>query len=241
MADDELLERYLRACEAIAQSLGRQRHQRFNGLGQAVRGSAGHPVVDRNRDLLLFLADLRNTIQHEGRLRGTPIATPRIDAVVAIEDLAEQIDRPIKVSEFMVKDPISVREQTSLPEAARLIVEHSLSQIPVLDEHGRYDWLLTTNALARWMGAKYVADGGALLEEGGSVADVRRWAESHDQAKTVRPNLSAREACRLLTKSDAPTALIVTSDGDRTGTIAGILTRFDVPAMLERLTVRLGG
>lgn len=241
MADDDLLDRFLNACEAITEALARQGKTRFTGLGQAVRAFPDHQVVKPNRDTLDFLADLRNTIQHSRRLGGQPIATPRLDAVKAIEDLAEQIERPHKVNEFMVKDPITVTADTSLPEAARLIVAHSLSQVPVVDAEGRYDWLLTTNALARWMGAKYEADGGALLEEGGTVADVRQWGESHDVAKTVQPTLTARKACNLLTSAEGPTALIVTSDGKQTGTIAGILTRFDVPVMLAKLDVRLRG
>lgn len=85
----------------------------------------------------------------------------------------------------------------------------------------------------------YEADGGALMDDDVTVNDVRSFAESHDVAETVRPAYAAQKACNRLTEANGPTALIITTDGEPTGEIQGILTRFDVPEITRALTVRL--
>lgn len=237
---DDLTDRFLNACEDAKVALEVSRGKKFKGLGEALRESGSHPVVSRNKDLLEFLSDLRNAIQHSNRNGGVPIATPRVDVVEAMELLAEQIAGPLPVSKFMTKDPQTVTGSTPLHEAARLIISESLSQLPVVDSEGRHEWLMTTNALARWMGAKF-SDDGELVEDAAAVSDVRPLGEDHDVAELVRPTYPASKACNRLTAADAPTALVVTSDGSQAGALQGILTRFDVPEMLTALHVRLRG
>ena len=152
MASDDLSARFLNACERITAKLGQHDNTRFKGLGEAVRAARyKEPVVRRNYETLILLADLRNTIQHSRFFEGEPIATPRRNAVTAIEKLADQIERPLTVNRFMIKQPVTVLSETTLPQAAHLIISHSLSQLPVVDDRGLYKWLLTTNAFARWL------------------------------------------------------------------------------------------
>ncbi|WP_169925960.1 CBS domain-containing protein [Serinibacter salmoneus] len=235
MSDDELTDRFLNACEDAKRALERRTKKSYTGLGEALRRDGDHPLVKPYIAELKAYVELRNAIAHGDRRDGKPIATPRADAVERMEALALRIENPPKVSQFMVKALRTVREETTLREASLIIVQESLSQLPVVNESGRVEWLLTTNALARWLGAMYKEDG-FLVEEGGTVAEVRAYAEQQDRAETTSPNTLARKACNRLSASDAPAALLVTTNGKESGQLQGILTRFDVPRVLAALS-----
>lgn len=49
----------------------------------------------------------------------------------------------MKVSEIMVQPVVVVREDTSLEEVARLMLEHGIGSAPVVDEHGRLCGIIT--------------------------------------------------------------------------------------------------
>ena len=240
--DTSLLDRFLNASERIKEQLSRQYGYSFKGVGEAKRYAEEHKnnVVCSNSRTLDALISLRNVIQHSHVIGGVPIATPRLDTVIAIETIADQVERAPSISRFMIKDPVTVHPLTTLAEASHLVISLSLSQIPVCDGD-EYVGVLTTNALARWLGAAFERGQGDLLEERVVVSDVLAFAEPHEEVAFVRPTYLASKACNRLTEDQPPVALLVTSDGGRSGRIQGIVTRFDVPNMLNQLSVRFPG
>lgn len=240
--DRSSLERFLNASERIKDHLSRQYDRQFKGVGEAKRHADSHnnSVVRANGKTLDVLIDLRNVIQHSYVMDGLPIATPRLDAVLAIEAIASQIENAPQINRFMIKDPVTVGPDTSLAEVSHLVISQSLSQIPVCDGD-EYLGILTTNALARWLGAAIDRGRGDLIEERVVVNDVLRFSEPHEQAVFVKPTYLASTACNRLTRDDAPVALLITTDARPSGRIQGILTRFDVPHILGALTIRFPG
>lgn len=231
----DLTDRFLNAYRQAQESLEAQDHRKYKGLGEAIRDSK-NPVVRQNRRTLERLADLRNVIQHSDYVNGQPIATPRLNAVENMERLAESIRNPLTVSRVMVKNPQNIAETAPLRDATALIVKHDFSQIPVVDKDQRYLWLLTTNALARWVSANFEENGELIVAES-TVQDIEGYSEKQDLGRVVSPTLTAQKACNILTGSEAPAALVVTDAGPHAGRIQGIITKFDVPLILQRLSL----
>lgn len=237
--DGDLHGRFINATERIKTALSRQYGQDFNGVGQARRHAlnSGHQVVTQNDSTLKALIDLRNVLQHSHMQSGRPIATPRLDAVEAIEAIADQVENAPKITTFMIELPTIVAPSDSLAQVSHLAVSKALSQLPVCLD-GDYVGLLTTNALARWLADAVTKDAGNLINEKVVAQDILNCAEDYEVAEFVAPTMLASKACHRLTAEEAPVALLVTTDGRPSGTIQGILTRFDVPRILQQLTVQ---
>ena len=235
----ERLSRFLNAAERLKDALEVLYNRQFSGVGEAVRygRDQGQEVVRRNVRTLEVLVELRNVIQHSNYRNGEPLAIPRQDAVDAFEAITRLIEDPPEVRDFMVKNPATLAPDATLEEAAHLINERNVSQLPVCDQTG-YVGLLTTNAIARWLAA--VMTEGDVLEEDVLISDVLAHAEGHEVAGFVKPTTRAAKACRRLTAKNAPVALLVTATGEPSAKILGILNRFDVPDLMLALTVQLG-
>lgn len=139
---------------------------------------------------------------------------------------------PLTVASF-VHVPARVRFTDALRPVLRRMTDQAYSQVPVYHED-EYVGLLTTNAIARWLGA-HLDDADGILAVDVGVGDVLGHAEAHERAVFVPTDLPAHDAARLLMADDAPTALIITDTGQEHGTALGILVHADVPAMLSAL------
>ena len=72
--------------------------------------------------------------------------------------------KSIKVRDCMTRHPVSFRADTDLMRAIELLLEHHLSAVPVVDEHGLLIGLLSEGDCLRGMlsGSYYDAVGGAV-------------------------------------------------------------------------------
>jgi CBS domain-containing protein len=107
-------------------------------------------VVDEDQRLLGLLTDrdILTAIGHRPRGRIREIIDhfplPRRKASDAGE-----ITLDTTAGEIMKTDLITVAENATLDEALRLMVEHALKRLPVVDEGGRYRGMVSRNALLR--------------------------------------------------------------------------------------------
>lgn len=239
MVSDDLTQRFIDATENIKCSLARRYEKPYMGMGAAVADARrrGDEVVLRHGEALDAFRELRNTIQHNSYRDGQPIAVPREDTVLAIESIAEAIARPSQIAEHMVVYPCVLSPDSTLAEASRLVIELDLSQLPVYSQD-RYVGLFTTNALARWLSAAIARNEGDLVEEATTVAAVLAFAEPHEAPRFSPPTATALRVCDLLSDDAAPPAVLITTDGTADGTLQGIVTRFDVPGIVRRVTVQ---
>lgn len=242
MTDDtgqrDAVDRFINATEQAKRALEGKYKMRFNGLGAAVKHAEnqGHRVVRQNAAALHVLIDLRNVIQHSHVNRGVPIAIPRDDAVVAMERIADQVERQPQVKDFMIKDPATLSPESGIEEASEQVVQLDLSQLPVYSGES-YVGLFTTNAMARWLSIAIRNEGGTLIVENVKVSEILVHTEQHEEPKFVGPTQSALKVCDTLSKETAPPAVLVTTDGKASGQLQGIVTRFDVARILREATV----
>lgn len=193
-------------------------------------------VVRQNAAALNVLVDLRNVIQHGRVNKGLPIAVRREDAVEAMERIAAHIECHPQIKDFMEKDLAVLSPGSAIEEASEQVVNFDLSQLPVYND-GSYVGLFTTNAMARWLSNAVRSEGGTLIVENVTVADILKHAEEHEEPKFVGPMQSALKVCETLAKETAPPAILVTTDGKPSGQLQGIVTRFDVARILREATV----
>lgn len=230
--------RFINATEAIKTSLEEMYSEKFKGVGEACAYALerNNRIIRQHKKTLRMLVDLRNIMQHSHVLKGMVIASPREDAVFAIEAIAEQVHNPPQIRTYMIKNPEVVGSGDSLAKIAGLIMDKSYSQLPVYD-HGEYRALFTTNALARWLSEAVRRGEGDLLEEDVTISQIIAFSENYEQPYFVKPTESAYKVCDRLSGEEPVPAVLITTDGRSSGDLQGIVTRFDVPTIFRKITV----
>jgi CBS domain-containing protein len=137
----------------------------------------------------------------------------------------------MKVSDIMTKDVISVKPTTSVHEAARTLVEHRISGVPVVDDAGRVVGLLTEGDLilrhkprehAPWWRA-FFSDGEELAREyqkavGMTVAEVMTRS-----VISVAPDLPVEAVATILDEHRIRRVPVVAE-----GRLVGVVSRGDL-------------
>ena len=135
----------------------------------------------------------------------------------------------LEVGDVMTRDVVTVSPETSLKEAGRLLVEHGISGVPVMDAEARLVGVLsTTDMLPKEVGGVPFGRrpvGGFLA---GAVDAAKLDAVTVGQAMTapaltVEPRQSVPAAAGLMLEYDV-TRLPVLEDGK----LVGIVTRTDL-------------
>jgi CBS domain-containing protein len=147
------------------------------------------------------------------------------------------------VADFMTPDPLTVRPETSLTEAIKLLVERHISGLPVVDEQGRLVGVVSEGDLMwRESGVQtppylMLLDSVIFLENplkyerdlhkalGESVKDVMT-----KKPITIPPDQSLPEAAHLLTERQVHRLIVVDTDQK----VVGVLTRGDVVRALAQ-------
>lgn len=140
----------------------------------------------------------------------------------------------MRVVDLMASELISVRRETSLRDAARLMVEKNISGLPVTDDGGQLVGIISEGDFLR----KEV-DRGDLMGKGllGALFDRESLAEAEtvgevmsDNVFTVSPDATLVEAARTMTTHAVKRLPVVT----REGKLVGIISRRDIVAAFTR-------
>jgi CBS domain-containing protein len=141
----------------------------------------------------------------------------------------------MRVVDLMAADVISVRRETSLRDAARLMVEKEISGLPVTDEDGTLVGVVSEGDFLR----KEVDRGdllgrgllGALFDNRDSLAEAEMVGEvMSEQVFTVSPDATLVEAARTMTTHAVKRLPVVT----REGKLVGVISRRDVVSAFTR-------
>lgn len=141
----------------------------------------------------------------------------------------------MRVVDLMASDVISVLRETSLRDAARLMVEKGISGLPVTDEEGTLVGVVSEGDFLR----KEVDRGdlmgrgllGVLFDNRDSLAEAETVGEvMATTVFTVSPDATLVEAARTMTTHGVKRLPVVT----REGTLVGVISRRDVVAAFTR-------
>lgn len=140
----------------------------------------------------------------------------------------------MRVVDLMASDVISVRRETTLRDAARLMVEKGISGLPVTDDDGQLVGVISEGDFLR----KEV-DRGDLMGRGllGVLFDRDSLAEAENVGEvmaenlfTVSPDATLVEAARTMTTHAVKRLPVVT----REGKLVGVISRRDIVAAFTR-------
>lgn len=150
-----------------------------------------------------------------------PAQGERLVGVITKADLLPLVKSPRPLGEFMKRTLHSVEPGDRLVHARRLMLDHGIERLPVLEE-GRLAGILSEMDLALALDEfkkKYPPEHQKSQIRNLFVADVMRSRVVH-----ASPGTEAREAAALMRKEDVG-GLPVVEDEDR---IAGMVTRTDL-------------
>lgn len=184
-------------------------------------------------DLKAF-ARLRNVIVHE-RGGGQVLAEPNDWAVDRILHVRDMLLRPPTVAAFTSKPVRCVLPTDHLGAASRIMYERHYSQLPVYDG-SHYRGLLTIRNITYWLGAQQHR---ALDVTAVPVAAVLEHENAADTALFIGPDTTLVAAMQFFAahnRHDTPVdCLLITSSGDATGRLLGIIALADMPAIAAEL------
>lgn len=232
-----LSDRYLAAYANLEKSLWRLsgESKRDSFAAHLDRAAKKNPTVRRFKIDLQELADLRNAIVHE-RSDGRIIAEPHGSTVEEIERIEKTISDPPKAESFTRTGVHTCRPDQRIGEAARAMFRGSYSQLPVLSE-GRIGDLLTTDAIARWIAARFTPELNLMEEE--DVDRILAFSEDRDAFRIVARTVELAHVLEMFERGcdgAALKAVLVTQSGKRTDQPLGIITPSDMPGIYSRLT-----
>ena len=194
-------------------------------------------VVSRRWQDLEAIRELRNAIEHD--IHGL-LADPTDKAVQLVEEIRDLLLKPPHVdTRPFLREVKTVNLEAPVGEAVRLMYEKDFSQLPVVDQGGIAD-MLTTNTLARWLGAQ-VAEDIFSLEEA-LLKDVLCYREDGETWDCISRNRILFDVVeyfeRELRQGRRPIALIITHSGRRHEKPLGIITPWDLPEIYKRIGER---
>jgi CBS domain-containing protein len=140
------------------------------------------------------------------------------------------VEVALRVRDIMTTDPIGVTPDTPLKEAARLMVDHHISGLPVIDVSGRLAGILTEGDFLRREVDRdrprrasllrvLFGDGEVEATVVGTVGEVMTKG-----VVTVSPEAAIGEAARIMASRKVKRLPVVDADGE----LVGIISRADV-------------
>jgi hypothetical protein len=162
-------------------ALGAEQHVGFSKLA---RRYAEHEKLPSSQlDALLAFAVLRNSISHSRYYDGDPIADPVPAVVDQIERLRDQLMAPPTALGILgVMDVCLARPEEPISCVLEHVRRFNYSQLPVFDAD-RYVGILTTNAIARWLGRQLASNHGRA--EDAPVSQALEFSEMEERASLV--------------------------------------------------------
>lgn len=202
----------------------------FTLVTQAAKKDA---VVRRYDTDLKEFADLRNAIVHE-RTDAHAIAEPYDHTVNALEGIAATLLDPPRLTRFQ-RSVTTLTTADSVASAAGLMFRKSFSQIPIYSG-SQFVALLTTNTIARWLGASIDEDVFSLSET--PIGAVLEYAEDQDNVYFMGQRATVFDALERFQDSERRgrrgkrlEAILITGDGRPSNKLLGIITVHDLAAI----------
>ena len=136
----------------------------------------------------------------------------------------------MKVRDIMTTDPVKVTADTRLKEAARLMVRHRVSGLPVVDEAGKLIGIVSEGDFIRREAGRDRPHGVSLLDAvfgEGELQPVGAETVAEVMTRsvvTITPEATVGEAARVMGRRSVKRLPVVDLEGD----LVGIVSRSDV-------------
>lgn len=143
----------------------------------------------------------------------------------------------MRIQDFMTTDPQRVSPDTTIPEVARLMVDHRINSVPVVNEAGRLEGIVTTGDLTHrmaderieqreswWKESYYHSPVAGSRDEPPNRASGRTAGEVMTRKLiTLGPEDDMTQAARMFLEHGVQALPVVQG-----GHLVGIISRFDL-------------
>ncbi|NLM97578.1 MAG: CBS domain-containing protein [Halanaerobiaceae bacterium] len=208
-------------------------HDSFTNLVK--KASRTNSIIREFKTDLFELKDLRNAIVHE-RTDGHVIAEPHDSTVELIQKIERLLKKPPGVLPTFKHKVVVLYNHDTVGEAVSIMKKKSYTQIPILDEEGRYLDLLTTNTIVRWLGSS-VNHNSRLLET--CIDEVLKYKESNNVCLFISADYTFFDVLEIFDEyRNTPKkleAIIITEKGTPDEDFLGIITGWDLPLIYNKL------
>ena len=184
------------------------------------------------RDDLKEFSELRNAIVHD-KGGGYVIAEPNEEAIKKIEKICSLIIKPPTIFTLFKKKVFTLNTTDPILKAVEIMYKEIISQMPIHNEN-EFHALLTTNTIARWLGACSEDDIFSLKET--TIDHVLQYTEDENNYYFMSRNTSIFEALEKFheyeNKGKRLEAILISDGGKPNEKIIGIMTIADLPKAL---------
>lgn len=229
-------EAFLDAYGRIEHTLKTMHNSNTVGFVQMVNTMAKNNATIRNFQLdLIEYAQLRNAIVHNRNNHWEAIAEPHTHVVKNIEHIANALERPKRVGEFMHETLFCATPEESLVTLMQRQKGKQYSAIPVYDASG-YRGMIHARMFQRLVEdeSRHNFDLKEL-----NVSDFLSYYDEEDRVIFVRRDETLYRIVEIYNKIHQTgkkiIAILITDNGTRTGNPIGILTMADLPIILHEL------
>lgn len=202
------------------------------------RVASKNATVRRYRDDLKEFADLRNAIVHE---RGDQrvIAEPNERALADFQLIHRALVNPPKVVPLFRREVKCRGDAEPVGHAVADMRAGSFSQMPILRD-GAVVAVLTSETVVRWLASEVENDLVSLMDT--PIRDLLGHVEDKEHYGFLPRTGSLHEAVSqfelFASRGKTLDAILITEAGRPTQKLLGILTIYDLPAILESLGLR---
>ncbi len=186
------------------------------------------PTLVRVADQLELFNQLRNVIVHNG----TDLAEPVKATLKAIGGIRKHLEAPARLGPAFLRETVTCRPADPIRNVAQLMATEDFSQLPVYNDRGVLLGMITTAAVARWLGAHPDT---AVAHLDTPVSEVMAY-EEYPHAYLVFPKdeTAGKALAAFKQRSDQGEplyAIVLTDDGHHNSPPRGLITLFDVPRL----------
>ena len=191
------------------------------------------PVIKPDEDL-----SKAAKLMMEVDLRSLPVGESKAEIIGVISDIellkkvAEGNFGKHRVSEFMTKDVITLKPEDTVAKALATMRDHAISRIPIVDEMGKLEGLVTLHDLIiRFIKPRFRAQAGEVAGEKIPPFSMPLRDVMIRGVITILPNAYVREAIATMVDNDIDGLVVVNEDNK----VVGILTVKDLLLPISRM------
>ncbi|WP_214828772.1 CBS domain-containing protein [Exiguobacterium algae] len=224
---EEFIASYHRIEDYLSREMGDGQHFSFSNMVN--RLSKHNPIIERYKEDLHQMSQLRNAIVHERREPDFIIAEPHESIVKLILEIEKELLHPRLVIPLFQKSVTTFQSEDFLTDVLREIRDNNYSQFPVYHADGTWRGLLTKKGVTSWLAE--TVDGTNLSLKGVRVKHVLHYDPHIHRYRFIHKQATVIEAQHHFTHMKEGTrydAILITESGDPNEPLLGIIRPQDV-------------
>lgn len=221
--------------EIIAQRVGELEIKNFGKLLKVAQNK-NDKVILAYYDKLDFYRELRNLLTHKSISKDEVIALPSDTLLKQMEEIAQKIKYPKKVSDLFTKNVLSFNDCDSLKDVLIEINRCGYSQFPVFKD-GKVEGVISENGITNFLAQSIEEDIISISET--KIGDIIGMDEMKNSFQIIKESKSIFDIETIFSKEtrkgNSNFLLLIAKNGEIKSPkdIKGIITPWDLPILIE--------